>query len=322
MKSSDKIFVAGHRGLVGSAIVSSLQAQGYENLLLRTRQELDLTDRQAVDDFYAKEKPDVVFVAAAKVGGIVANDMYRADFIHENLLIQNNLIWGAHQHDVEKLVFLGSSCIYPKHAPQPMREDCLLTGPLELTNRPYAIAKIAGLELVDSLRRQYGRDYFSVMPTNLYGPGDNFHPENSHVIPGLIYKFHTAQRSGADTVTLWGTGTPMREFLYSSDCADAIVFLAKTVDVDFFETSFLKEKKLSHINVGFGSDVTIHDLASTIAGILGFTGKILFDTSKPDGTPKKLMDASLLRGLGWKPKVSLEDGLRSSIEWFKNNVKA
>lgn len=320
MNTSDKIFVAGHRGLVGSSIVASLQRQGYQNLVLRTRQELDLTDKAAVHSFYKQEKPDVVFVAAAKVGGIVANNAYRADFIHENLLIQNNLIWGAHQHDVSKLIFLGSSCIYPKLAKQPMREDSLLTSELEFTNRPYAIAKIAGLELVDALRRQHHREYFSVMPTNLYGPGDNFHPENSHVIPGLIHKFTTAKKNGDSFVTLWGTGKPMREFLYAPDCADAIVFLAKNVTNTLFETSYLAEKKISHINVGYGSDISIENLAALIAKILDYKGRVIFDTSKPDGTPKKLMDSTLLQNLGWKPTVSLEDGLEATIAWYQQNV--
>lgn len=320
MNLNDKIFVAGHRGLVGSAILKTLREQGFTNIVTRSRQELDLRDTQAVHLFYKTEQPDVVFAAAAKVGGIIANNTYRADFIQENLLIQNNLIWGAHLHDVGKLVFLGSSCIYPKLAPQPMREDCLLTSELEFTNRSYAIAKIAGLELVDALRRQYGRDYFSVMPTNLYGPGDNFHPENSHVIPGLIRRFVTAQKNQDPSIAIWGTGKPFREFLYSMDCADGIVFLAKTVTKRTFERTYLDEKKWSHINVGYGEDVSIAELSSLMARLTGFKGRITFDSSKPDGTPRKLMDSSLIRSLGWKPKTNLETGLALSIDWFKNNV--
>ena len=318
LSKNDKIYVAGHRGLVGSAIVESLRARGYEKIITRPRSELDLLDAVAVQRFYAEEKPDVVFVAAAKVGGIHANNVYRADFIYENLVIQNNVIWNAHQSDVHRLVFLGSSCIYPRNAPQPMPETCLLTGELEYTNRPYALAKIAGLELVNSLRLQYGRDYFSVMPTNLYGPGDNFHPENSHVLPALIRRFVEAKASGAKSVTVWGTGTPKREFLYSQDCADAIVHLAASIKVDSLEDSPQGKKGFFHVNVGTGKDVSISDLAQTIARVVDYHGLIEFDSSRPDGTPRKLLDICYLSEMGWSPRFTLEHGIAKTLNWFKS----
>ena len=316
LSKNDKIYVAGHRGLVGSAIVESLKARGYDKIVTRTRSELDLLDAVAVQRFYAEEKPDVVFVAAAKVGGIHANNVYRADFIYENLVIQNNVIWNAHLSGVHRLVFLGSSCIYPRNAPQPMPETCLLTGELEYTNRPYAIAKIAGLELVNSLRLQYGRDYFSVMPTNLYGPGDNFHPENSHVLPALIRRFVEAKESGAKSVTVWGTGKPRREFMYSLDCADAIVHLAESIALGSLEDSPQGQKGFYHINVGTGEDISIEELTRIIADAVGFTGLVVFDTEKPDGTPMKLLDVSHLRNTRWKRFRSLQLGIIETLKWY------
>jgi GDP-L-fucose synthase len=299
-----KIFVAGHRGLVGSALVRNLQAKGYRNLVLRTRQELDLTSADAVAAFFASEKPDVVIDAAAKVGGIHANNIYPADFIRDNLLIQNNLIDHAWKNGVKKFVFLGSTCIYPKLAPQPMKEEYLLTGALEPTNEWYAVAKIAGIKMCQAYRRQYGFDAISLMPTNLYGPGDNFHLENSHVLPALIRKFHTAKLEGADVVTIWGTGTPRREFLYVDDMADATVFLME---------SYSDEQI---VNLGVGDDVTIRELAETVQRTVGFGGRLAFDVTKPDGTPRKLVDVSRLNNLGWKATVSLEEGIRRTYEWF------
>lgn len=319
LKHSDKIFVAGHRGLVGSAIVEVLEKRGYKNIITRTRDELNLLDTAAVDQFYAAEKPDFVFVAAAKVGGILANNTYRADFIWENLQIQNNLIWGAHKADVRQLVFLGSSCIYPKEAPQPMPETCLLTGPLEYTNRPYALAKIAGLELVNSLRLQYGRDYFSVMPTNLYGPRDNFHPENSHVLPALIRRFVEAVETGAKEVVIWGSGEPRREFMYSLDCADAIVFLAEKMDQKSWEDLPQVKAGFFHINVGTGEDITIRELAQCIAETVGYKGEIKFDRSKPDGTMRKLLDISELHRKGWAPRWSLISGVDATKKWYRDS---
>jgi len=315
----DKIFVAGHRGLVGSSIVEALEARGYDKIVTRTRSQLDLLDSMAVQRFYAEERPDVVIVAAAKVGGIHANNVYRADFIYENLTIQNNLIWNAHLSGVHRLVFLGSSCIYPRNAPQPMPETCLLTGELEYTNRPYALAKIAGLELVNTLRLQHCRDYFSVMPTNLYGPRDNFHPENSHVLPALIRRFIEAKENGAKSITVWGSGKPRREFLYSSDCAEAIVHLTENIAGEYLEALPSASEGFYHINVGTGEDVSIHDLAHTIANITEFTGKIDFDHSRPDGTPRKLLDVSQLVKLDWRPRVSLTDGIRATIDWYRQN---
>ncbi|MEY3901739.1 MAG: hypothetical protein RL189_1045 [Pseudomonadota bacterium] len=317
LRKEDKIFVAGHRGLVGSALVEVLEQKGYKNIVTRTRQELDLCNQAAVDAFYDEAKPDVVFMAAAKVGGIHANNAYRADFIGENLQIQNNVIWGAHRANVRRLVFLGSSCIYPRNCPQPMKEEYLLTGELEYTNRPYAIAKIAGLELVNSIRQQYGRDWFSVMPTNLYGPRDNFHPENSHVLPALIRRFEEARLSGAQRVTVWGTGKPRREFMYSLDCALAIIELAELTTLnDNFKKYF--NDKFSHINIGVGEDVSISELANIVAESIEFDGAIEFNALMPDGTPKKLQDVTLLKALTNVEANSLKCGLMETISWFRN----
>lgn len=317
-----KIFVAGHRGMVGSAIVRKLKDQGYSNILVRNRNELDLVNQQAVADFFSREKPNAVFLAAAKVGGIHANNTQPADFIYENIMIAANVIQQAYQHGVEKLLFLGSSCIYPRLAEQPMKESALLTGTLEPTNEPYALAKIAGIKLCESYNRQYGVDYRSVMPTNLYGPQDNFHPENSHVIPAMLRRFHDAVQSKADQVVVWGTGQPKREFLFVDDMAAASVFVMN-LDSETYQTH--TQTMLSHINVGTGQDCTIRELAETIAKVTGFTGEIVFDTSKPDGAPRKLMDVSRLASLGWQASVSLEDGLKASYQWFlanQNNFRA
>ena len=321
MDKNAKIYVAGHRGLVGSAIVRNLQAAGYTNLLLRTHAELDLTNQVATAAFFEAEKPDYVFLAAAKVGGIVANNTYPAEFIRDNLLIQSNIIHAAYVNQVKRLLFLGSSCIYPKLAPQPMREEHLLTGPLEPTNRPYALAKIAGVEMCWSYNRQYSTKYLAAMPTNLYGPGDNYHPENSHVIPALIRKFHEAKMSGASTVTVWGTGTPKREFLYSDDMADACVFLMNLPDDKYESLLGSDESKTGKfepplINIGVGHDVSISELAQTVSTTVGFTGAIAFDTSKPDGTPRKLMDVGLLTNVGWKAQTKLTDGLATAYSEF------
>lgn len=304
MKTDSRIYIAGHLGLVGSALVRRLRDAGFTNLILRGRRELDLLDRNSVDAFYAETKPEFVFVAAAKVGGILANNSYPASFLHENLVLQDNLIDGACRHGVTKLMFLGSSCIYPKHAPQPMPEDCLLTGPLEPTNEWYAIAKIAGLKMCQAYRRQYGFNAISVMPTNLYGPGDNFDLKNSHVLPALIRKFHEAKVQGEKQVEIWGTGTPRREFLHVDDMADACVYLMQRYEEDQW------------INIGCGSDVTIRELADTVHRVVGFEGELRFDTSKPDGTPRKLLDTTRLSNLGWTPKVGLEEGIRSTISGF------
>ena len=321
MKSDSRIFVAGHRGLVGSALVRTLQAQGHGQLLLRGSKELDLRDPLATDRFFAETKPEYVFLAAAKVGGIIANYRYPVEFLADNLAIQNNVIGSAYRHGVRRLLFLGSSCIYPKLAPQPLREDALLTGPLEPSNRPYALAKIAGIELIWSYNRQYGTQYTAAMPTNLYGPGDNYHPEHSHVIPGLLRKFHEAKVAGARTVTVWGTGTPRREFLYSDDMARACVHLLKLDDDRFSRLLGSDEMQTGRfdpplVNVGVGHDVTIRELAETIGRIVGFDGGIEYDTSKPDGTPRKLMDVGKLHSLGWKAEVGLEAGLRNAYEEF------
>ncbi|MBL0919579.1 MAG: GDP-L-fucose synthase [Hydrogenophaga sp.] len=309
MTSPEKIFVAGHRGMVGSAIVRALLAQGVaaESIVTRTRNQLDLSDQIAVQAFFGQEKPTQVYLAAAKVGGIHANNAYPAEFIYQNLMVQANVIHAAHTHGVQKLLFLGSSCIYPRQAPQPMREDTLLTGVLESTNEPYAVAKIAGIKLCESYNRQYGRDYRSAMPTNLYGPGDNYHPENSHVIPALLRRFHEAVQNRAQEVTIWGTGTPKREFLYVDDMAAASIFLMNLPAASY---AAQVQPQLSHINVGYGEDVTIAELAHTIARVVGYENKIVFDASKPDGTPRKLMDSGRLQAMGWKPTVSLEAGLR------------
>jgi len=298
LEKNSKIFVAGHRGMVGSAIYRKLQKEGYQNIITRTSAELDLRDQKAVADFFAAEKPDYVFLAAAKVGGIVANNTYRADFLYENLAIQNNVIHQSYVNDVTKLMFLGSSCIYPKLAPQPLKEDYLLTGTLEPTNEPYAIAKIAGIKMCDAYRDQYGCNFVSVMPTNLYGLNDNYHPENSHVLPALIRKFDEAKNNGSKEVVIWGTGSPMREFLYADDLADACFFLMENYN----------ESNL--INIGTGEDLTIKDLALAVKNTVGFEGELVFDTSKPDGTPRKLMDVSKLHHLGWKHQIELKEGLK------------
>lgn len=316
-----KIFVAGHRGMVGSAIVRQLEASGHTNIITRTRSELDLTNQQAVVDFFQTEKIEQVYLAAAKVGGIVANNTYPADFIYENLMIQCNIIHSAHLANIQQLLFLGSSCIYPKLATQPMQETALLTGTLEETNEPYAIAKIAGIKLCESYNRQYGRDYRSVMPTNLYGANDNFHPENSHVIPALLRRFHEAKLNGDTEVVAWGSGKPMREFLYVDDMADASIHIMNLAKTTYDENT---EPMLSHINVGTGVDCTIRELVETVAKVVGFEGQIKFDTSKPDGSPRKLMNVERINSLGWYSKVSLEDGLKTTYGWFlkqKNNYR-
>lgn len=310
------IYVAGHRGMVGSAIVRKLQQKGYKNIVTATHAELDLTNQQAVNDFFTKHSIDQVYLAAAKVGGIHANNVYPADFIYQNLMIEANIVHAAHQNGVQKLLFLGSSCIYPKFADQPMTESALLTGILEATNEPYAVAKIAGIKLCESYNRQFGRDYRSVMPTNLYGPNDNFHPENSHVIPALIRRFHEAVQTQQPEVVIWGSGTPMREFLHVDDMAAASIHVME-LDDETFEAN--TQPMLSHINVGTGVDCTIRELAETVAKVTGFTGNLVFDATKPDGTPRKLMDVSRLASLGWKASISLEDGLKDAYQWFLNH---
>jgi len=304
MDTQSKIFVAGHNGLVGSAIVRARQERGYTNLLLRSSRELDLRNQAAVDDFFATEKPDYVFLAAAKVGGIHANNTYRAEFLYDNLMIEANIIHSAYRHGVEKLLFLGSSCIYPKLAPQPMKEEHLLTGFLEPTNEPYAIAKIAGLKLCENYCRQYGVNFISAMPTNLYGINDNFDLANSHVLPALVRKFHEAKVNGDPTVTVWGTGTPLREFLYVDDLADALIFLMQ----NYNEVEF--------VNVGTGQEVSIKDLALTIQAVVGYEGDLVFDTSKHDGTPRKLMDVSRLKAAGWTAKTDLKTGIEKTYAWY------
>lgn len=314
--ASQRIFVAGHRGMVGSAIVRQLEQKANVEILTASRGELDLLDQSAVHTWFDHHKPDQVYLAAAKVGGIHANNEYPAEFIYENLMIEANIINAAHQAGVQKLLFLGSSCIYPKLAEQPMREDALLTGTLEATNEPYAIAKIAGIKLCESYNRQYGRDYRSVMPTNLYGPNDNFHSENSHVIPALLRRFHEAKLAGAAEVAAWGTGSPMREFLHVDDMAAASVHVMQ-LDNATYEAN--TQPMLSHINVGTGVDCTIKELTETVAKVVGFQGEIVWDTSKPDGTPRKLMDVSRLKALGWQASIGLEDGLRDAYQWFLDN---
>lgn len=361
MDKNSKIYIAGHRGLVGSAIVKNLEAKGYTNLVYRTHSELDLTNQQAVAEFFETEKPEYVILAAAKVGGIVANNTYRADFIYENLAIQNNVIHQSYVHGVKKLLFLGSTCIYPKDAPQPMSEDCLLTSPLEYTNEPYAIAKIAGIKLCESYNIQYGTNFISVMPTNLYGPNDNFDLEKSHVLPALIRKIHLAKllneekydevvkdlnlsnineaneylaKFGVskDSVEIWGTGNPRREFLYSEDMADACVFLLENRDFkDTYQSNETSndtctpnqvktnEIRNTHINIGTGTDISIKELAELIKDIIGFKGNLVFNTDKPDGTMVKLTDPTKLHSLGWKHKVELEDGIKTMYKWYLNN---
>lgn len=306
MENNSKIYIAGHRGMVGSAIMRNLQNKGYNNIITCTSKELDLRNSKAVSDFFEKEKPEYVFLAAAKVGGIQANNVYRADFIYENLMIQNNVIHNSYLNGVKKLMFLGSSCIYPKLAPQPLKEEYLLTGLLEETNEPYAIAKIAGIKMCESYKRQYGCNFISVMPTNMYGPNDSYNLNNSHVLPALIRKFHDAKEQNLPSVEMWGTGTPMREFLHADDLGDACVFLMNTYDGEQF------------VNIGSGTDLTIKDLALLIKNIVGFKGDIVHDLSKPDGTPRKLMDVSYLHSLGWKHKIELPEGIKQVYEDFKN----
>lgn len=305
MEHSSKIFVAGHRGMVGSGIVRSLMMHGYTNIVTRTSAELDLRNQAAVADFFATEKPEYVFLAAAKVGGILANNTYRADFLYDNLAIEANVIHSSYVHEVKKLLFLGSSCIYPKLAPQPLKEEYLLTGLLEPTNEPYAIAKIAGIKLCEAYRDQYGCNFISAMPTNMYGQGDNYHLQNSHVIPALLRKFHEAKVAGSTFTEIWGTGTPLREFMYVDDLADACVYLM----------NHYNEKEF--INVGTGEEVTIKELAHAVQQVVGFEGETKFDATKPDGTPRKLMDSTKLHSLGWKHKTSLHDGLKQAYEFFK-----
>jgi GDP-L-fucose synthase len=325
MDKHSKIYIAGHRGLVGSAIMRDLKQKGYSNLVTRTHAELDLTNQKATETFFAEEQPAYVILAAAKVGGIYANNIYPAEFIRDNLAIQTNVIHEAYRSGVKRLMFLGSSCIYPKLAPQPMREGCLLTGALEPTNRPYALAKIAGIEMCWSYNRQYDAKYLAVMPTNLYGPGDNYHPENSHVIPALIRKFHEAKICNSPTVTVWGTGTPRREFMYSEDMADACIYLMNLPDEKFVSLLGSDESKSGHfepplINVGVGEDISIRDLALTIGEVIGFRGDLIFDTSKPDGTPRKLMDTTLLRSMGWRARTPLIEGLANAYAEFAGTL--
>lgn len=311
-----KIFIAGHKGMVGSALVRQLAVDGNDQIITADKQELDLTNQHMVESFFAQQKIDQVYLAAAKVGGIHANSEYPAEFIYQNLMIEANIIHAAHQNDVQKLLFLGSSCIYPKLAEQPISEDALLSGALECSNEPYAIAKIAGIKLCESYNRQYDRDYRSVMPTNLYGVNDNFHPENSHVIPALIRRFHEAKLINAPVVKVWGTGEPMREFLYVDEMAEASIFVMNLDEVSYERES---QPMLSHINVGTGIDCTIKELTEIVAKVIGYKGKIEWDTNKPDGTPRKLMDVSRLECLGWKAKISLEDGLAKTYAWFLDN---
>lgn len=309
-----KIYLAGNRGMVGSAIHRNLESKNYSNIITRSIDELDLVRQQDVEEFFEKEKPEIVIIAAAKVGGILANNVYRAEFIYQNIMIEANIIHAAHLHGVEKLIFLGSSCIYPKLAPQPIKEESLLSGYLEYTNEPYAIAKIAGLKLCESYYKQYGSNFYSAMPTNLFGYYDNFNLETSHVLPALIRKFHEAKMAENSSVTLWGTGKPKREFMFVDDLADAIVFLLENINaVDIYS------KEISQINIGTGEDVTITEAAEIISQVIGFNGEIIYDLTKPDGTPRKLMDVSRLHSLGWKHKTSFKEGIEKTYDWFINN---
>ena len=308
MDLNGKIYVAGHRGMVGSAIMRRLQHEGYNNIIVRTSSELDLKDQAAVNDFFAAEKPEYVFLAAAKVGGILANNTYRADFLYENMMIEANIIHAAYVHQVKKLLFLGSSCIYPKMAPQPLKEEYLLTGLLEETNEPYAIAKIAGIKLCEAYRDQYGCNFIAAMPTNLYGQGDNYHLQNSHVIPALLRKFHDAKEKGEANTEIWGSGTPLREFMFVDDLASACLFLMNNYDGKLF------------VNMGTGEEVTIKELATLVKEVTGFQGGIVFDSTKPDGTPRKLMDSSKLHGMGWKHTTSLRDGLAAAYGFFQHEL--
>lgn len=316
MNKDSKIYIAGHSGMVGSAVTSAFLNSGYKNILLKNYPDLDLIRQSEVESFFAKEKPDAVIIAAAKVGGILANNTYRAEFIYENLMIESNLIHSAYKSGVKKLIFLGSSCIYPKLAPQPLKEEYLLSDYLEFTNEPYAIAKIAGIKLCENYYRQYGSNFFSVMPTNLYGPNDNFDLKTSHVLPALIRKFHEAKMKNEDEVTIWGTGKPLREFMFVEDLADAILFLFENVDA-----KDIYEKGITHINIGTGKDLSISELANMIAVIVGYNGKIVNDATKPDGTPRKLMDVTRLNQLGWKYKTELEEGIVKTYSWFLEKNK-
>ena len=315
MDKNKKVYIAGHKGMVGSAIHRRFTKEGHTNFLFKSIEELDLKNQSKVDELFKSEKPDYVILAAAKVGGILANNKYRAEFIYDNLMIEANIINSAYKYGVEKLIFLGSSCIYPKLAPQPLKEEYLLSGYLEYTNEPYAIAKIAGIKLCESYYKQHGANFFSVMPTNLYGYNDNFNLETSHVLPALIRKFHEAEISNSSSVELWGTGSPYREFLFVDDLADAIYFLMNKI-----EAKDLYENNLTHINIGTGEDLTIAELAGIIQNVVGFKGKLVFDSSKPDGTPKKLLDVSRLHGFGWHHHISLEEGIRMTYEWYLKNL--
>jgi len=319
MNLNAKIYVAGHQGLVGSALVRRLRVLGYTNLVLRTHHELDLTKQSQVEEFFAQERPEYVFLAAAKVGGILANSAYPAEFIYSNLFIETNVIHEAYRTGVQRLLFLGSSCIYPKHAPQPIKEECLLAGPLEPTNRPYAVAKISGIEMCWSYNRQYGTQYLSAMPTNLFGPGDHYHLQDSHVIPALLRKMHEAKVSQSGEVVVWGTGTPRREFLYSDDAADACVFLMNLPEGQFRRLTMAEELP-PLVNIGSGQDITVRETAELIAEVVGFQGRLVFDNKKPDGTPRKLLDVSRLTALGWKAKTSLRVGLEKTYVDFTRNV--
>jgi len=312
MDKTSKIYIAGHRGLVGSAIWRSLQNKGYTNLIGKSHAELDLLNPNLLKDFFDKEQPEFVVLAAAKVGGIIANNTYRADFIYENLQIQQNVIGESFRHNVRKLLFLGSTCIYPKNAPQPMPENALLTGELEQTNEPYAIAKIAGLKMCESFNLQYSTNYIAVMPTNLYGPNDNFHPENSHVLPAMIYKIHKAKCEGADVLALWGTGEPLREFLWSEDMADACVYCLENINYADVK---------SHINIGTGKEISIANLAALVAKTIGYNGKIIFDSSKPNGTMRKLCDVSKIQSMGWRHKIEIEEGVEKLYKWYLENER-
>jgi len=320
MTKQNKIFIAGHNGMAGSAILNCFKQNGYENIITRSRNELDLMNARDVDNFFATEKIDVVILAAAKVGGIWANSNYPAEFIYNNLQIQNNVIWAAHKYDVHRLVFLGSSCIYPKECPQPIKEEYIFTGKLEPALQPYAIAKIAGIGLINSLRRQYNKDFFCVMLTNLFGPKDNFHPENSHVIAALIRKFYEAKKHNLNEVIVWGDGKPLKEFMYSENLAKAIYFLASDVSYEMIEQSNLGKNNLCHINVGTGYEISVEELAMKIAKIIGFDGKITFDLSKPNGTIRRILDSSVFNSFGWKNDFNFEKCLFDSIEWYKNNM--
>lgn len=324
MDKNAKIYVAGHRGLVGSALMRQLHVQGYSNIVTRTHAELDLTNQQSVADFFQTEKPEYVFLAAAKVGGIHANDTYPAEFIHQNLVIQTNVIHQSYLAGVKRLLFLGSSCIYPRDCPQPIKEEYLLTGPLEVTNRPYALAKIAGIEMCWSYNRQYGTQYLAAMPTNLYGPGDNYHPENSHVIPALIRKFHEAKVNHQPTVTIWGSGTPRREFLYSDDMAQACLFLMQLPDKQFKQllANDRNDGLPPLVNVGTGSDITIKQLAELIGSVVGYSGQLIFDSTKPDGTMRKLMDVGLINSLGWQAGTSFTDGMNYAYQNYQDTKGA